>query len=235
MRQKALAHLANEGPWLVTIEGDVSSTITALQTELGQPAVQGWLSSYLPDTELAQHLSNALLAQTPDGRTVLLRSYSPRVMPALHARTDYAWHSYLFGPINSWWITDGMDVQQYTGGNLTTLPDYQTITLDAVLLETLGGDQQALALLEELEKAAAHIFTSDCHGERLSQVEQALAKGRASGLKHSDDQRLFATLALLEGRALDQSDNWQDILTLVNEQPIDLGQALERLMDENDL
>jgi len=79
--------------------------------------------------------------------------------------------------------------------------------LDEALLKSLSINQQAFALLEELERSAAYIFKSSCHGDRLTQVEQALDASRESGLDHADDQLLFATLYLLDGKPLNHSDN----------------------------
>ncbi len=233
MRCRALSHLAQEGPWLLAAEGDVLAVVNELREQLGDQAIMGRLSSNLPHTSLAAHLSRALVAQNAEGRSVLLRSYSPQVMPVLHARTDCSWRDYLFGPINSWWVNNGTDVQQYSGKGLSVIPDdFQPIILDDHLLAALGSDQQALALLEELERAAPQIFKSDCHGERLSQVDQALILGRNSGLSHSEDQLLFATLTLLEGQPPDRHEYWAQVLQMVSEQPITLGHALEQVLEE---
>lgn len=230
---RALSHLAKEGPWLVAVEGDVLSVVNELGEQLGEQAVMGWLSSYLSHVSLAEHLSRALVAQNAEGRSVLLRSYTPQVMPVLHARIDCPWRDYLFAPINNWWINNGAEVQQYSGAGLAAVPDeFQPITLDDDLLAMLGSDQQALALLEELEKAAPQIFKSDCHGQRLSQVDQALALGRNSGLSHAEDQLLFATLTLLEGQPPDQQEYWPQVLQMVSEQPITLGHALEQVLEQ---
>jgi|TARA_R110000822_G_scaffold150633_1_gene289757 hypothetical protein len=233
IHQQDLLHLAKEGPWLVSLEGNVLSQIEAIKSKLGLQSVQSWLSSYLPAPELSRHLGDALVAQAPNGRSVLLRSYCSKALPVLHARSDCDWHASLFGPINTWFIGDGTQILRYSGGGLTALPDYQPIILDEALLKSLSINQQALALLEELERSAAYIFKSSCHGDRLTQVEQALDASRESGLDHADDQLLFATLYLLDGKPLNHSDNWSTILKMANEQDIDLGQALEMTMDEN--
>lgn len=233
MRCRALSHLAKEGPWLVAVEGDVLPVVSELRERLGEQTVMGWLSSHLSHDSLAEHLSRALVAQNAQGRTVLLRSYSPQVMPVLHARTDCPWRDYLFGPINDWWINNGTDVQQYPGEGLAAVPDdFQPITLDDDLLATLGSDQQALALLEELEKAAPQVFKSACHGERLSQVDQALSLGRNSGLDHPEDQLLFATLTLLAGQPPDRHEYWPEVLQMVREQSMTLGHALEQVLEQ---
>lgn len=233
MQCPTLAHLAQEGPWLIATERDLQETVAELEEQLGPQAVMGWLSSNLSHAILAKHLGRALVAQTTEGRRVLLRSYAPQVIPVLHARTDCQWRDYLFGPINNWWVRRGSEVKEYPGRGLSAVPEhFKPIVLDDDLLARLGSDQQALALLEELEKVAPQIFEMSCHGERLKQVERALSLGRHSGLSHAEDQLLFATLTLLEGRTPDHYDYWFEVLRMVEEESITLGHALEQVMEE---
>lgn len=232
MQHDAFLHLQQEGPWLVSFDKDATPQVEGLQSALGKSAVLGCLSSYLRLDELCQHLGYALLAQVPDEQTVLLRSYAPSVMPVLHERNDLDWHACLFGPINEWWIESEGEVKHYQGGRLKALPDYQPITLDAALLQRLAVDSQALALLEELERCASHVFASDCHGVRLDQVSQALDRARQSGLKHPDDQLLFATLTLMERTPLDETAQWPHALKDVIENGLALSEAMELNMDD---
>lgn len=232
MQHEAFLHLQQEGPWLVSFEKDAKAQLADLQVALGKSAVLGWLSSYLQAGELCQHLGHALIAQAQNEQAVLLRSYTPKVMPVLHERNDCEWHAWLFGPINDWWIESEGELKNYQGGRLKALPDYQPITLDAALLQRLAIDPQALALLEELEKCAPHVFVSDCHGARLDQVHQALDRARQSGLKHPDDHLLFATLTLMERTPLDETAQWQQILKGVIENGLALSEALELNMDD---
>lgn len=231
MQQQAFAHLQHEGPWLVSLGDDAKTQLTSLQDDLGPQAVIGNLTSYLSGQELASHLSRSLVAQVPDGQTVLLRSYTPQVMPVLHERKDCSWHASLFGPINEWWVELEGQCKRFEGGRLKASPDYQAILLDDALLRRLAVDPQALALLEELEASASEVFTDTCHGERLEQVGRALNQARQSGLRHRDDQLLFATLSLMEGAPLDAKENWQQIRMSMLENEFTLSEALETNME----
>lgn len=226
MQQENLQHLSHTGPWLVALDETAFSRMNTSESAFEQVTVKGWLSSYLPIEPLSQHLSDALVAQGPDGQHLLLRSYAPSVLPVLHARRDCQWHAALFGPINNWWLLNGAEVQQYEGGGLTALPTYQPITLDPELLVALAMDRQALALLEELQRSAPQVFDSDCHGDRLRQVEQALATARKTELTHPDDHSLFATLYLLEGHPPDRAADWPMVMQMVLDQNVDLEYAL---------
>ncbi|WP_373188264.1 DUF4123 domain-containing protein [Halopseudomonas sp.] len=232
MQHKAFQHLQHEGPWLVNFETDANAQLAELQVALGKSAILGSLSSYLQADELCRHLGQALLAMAPDGRTVLLRSYTASVMPVLHERRDREWHAWLFGPINDWWVESEGQLTHCQGGRLHVLPDHQPISLDAALLQRLSVDPQSLALLEELENCAPDVFTSVCHGARLDQVNQALERARQSGLEHPDDQLLFATLTLMERTPLDETAQWQQALKGVIENGLTLSEALEINMDD---
>jgi len=232
MQNKAFQHLQHEGPWLVSFEKDAATQLAELRVALGESAILGSLSSNLREEELCQHLGNALLAQVPNEQTVLLRSYTPTVMPVLHERSDCDWHAWLFGPINDWWVEGEGQVKHFRGGSLEAIPEYRPITLDTALLQRLAEDPQALALLAELETCAPHVFVSDCHGDRLDQVNQALDRARRSGLAHPDDQLLFATLALMERTPVDETAQWPQVLEGVIENGLTLSEALELNMDD---
>ncbi|WP_084672241.1 DUF4123 domain-containing protein [Halopseudomonas pelagia] len=231
MQQGAFQHLQNEGPWLVSLDSDVSTELASLQSALGSQAVVGWISSFLPAEKLSQHLSQTLVAKLPDGKTVLLRTYTPRVISALHTRNDCSWHASLFGPINRWWVKDGNNVQHFEGGKWDVLPEYQCIALDEPLLEALAVDQQSLELLEQIEASAPAVFLSSCHGDKLIQVKKALNCARQSGLNHPDDQLLFATLSLLQESRLDHATDWPEVLNKVVEQGLALSDVLSSKLE----
>ena len=232
MSQEEFAHLREEGPWLVALGEQPAVEFARLQQDLGGSAVPGYLTSYLPLAELARHLSYALLAQDNNGKTVLLRSYAPRVLTVLHAHSEHPWHSWLFGPINRWTVYDqGNSAVAVSGGGLKSLPDYTPIELDGALIQELGADPQASALLKTLLEQAPEVFTSTDHDERLKQVEGALDGARKSGLKHPEDITLFATLHLLEGKAPSEDPIWPAAMRLVEEHDYELGRALETVLE----
>jgi hypothetical protein len=233
MHQQAFAHLRDDGPWLVFLGEHPEKTLDTLKHELGGQAIQGVIRSPAHLEVLAEHLGDALLAQDPTGQTLLLRSYAPHVLPVLHERAETSWHAWLFGPITEWstWDTAGCE-RHFAGTGLAAPADYAPITLDAPLMTQLAADQQALALLAELQRSAPEVFTSSCHGDRLSQVQAALEKARQSGLTHPDDHGLFAVLTLIEGQAPSQSPAWPDLLKMVEQQNYSLGHALEEIAED---
>lgn len=229
MQHDAFAHLREEGPWLVELDSPPSNQLDTPFLELGEHALQGWCSSFLSLTELAEHLSNALIAQDEDDQSFLIRSYASHVLPVLHGCKDRPWHAWLFGPINQWWVPSPSGLQQYSGHGLTTPPEFSPIQLDGALSDQLAVDQLALAMLHELQSNTPEVFVSTCHGEQLDQVTRALQSARDSGLTRIDDQRLFATLYLLEGHPLNKYRHWPTTLQLVEEQQHELGHVLTSL------
>ncbi len=232
MQGKELGHLTSDGPWLVKLEGNVPAEIARLNADLGAHSIIGHVSSYLPAHELGGHLSRALVALMPDESTVLLRSYTPRVLAALYPRKDCTWHPWFFGPINDWWSGSDKSQQHFQGGALKALPDYQPIVLDQQLLDALAIDPQAIALLDEINRSVPTVLSSKCPGMRLEQIELALGKARKSGLTHPEDQLLFATLTLLDGTSPDTSQSWPKVLDLVRTQQLPLSEALESMLEE---
>lgn len=231
MQQKEFVQLQEEGPWLVTLDGQVDEELSILRKTLGDETIVSWLSSALPLHELGQHLSASLVAQIPDGSTVLLRSYSPQVLPFLHERRDSDWSQALFRPVNEWCVTLSEGVRCFAGTGSTVVPAHEPIMLDDLLIRKLAVDPQALALLDELEASAPDVFLSDCHGDRYAQVSHALEQGRQIGLQRAEDQVLFAALTLLDSTPLDQTVLWPSANRLIAE-GFSLGEALELIVDE---
>src|SRR5690606_31204533 len=79
--------------------------------------------------------------------------------------------------------------------------------------------------------SAPQVFDSDCHGDRLRQVEQALAAARKTELTHPDDHSLFAILYLLEGHPPDHAPDWPIVMQMVSDQNIDFEHALTTARD----
>ena len=63
---------------------------------VGKLPVAGITFSELQLEPLASRLAVGCMAKTPDGREVLLRYYTPRVLKQLAARPDMDWHPVMF-------------------------------------------------------------------------------------------------------------------------------------------
>ena len=180
--QADMEHLRYEGPALVELSGQSFNTLQEQYERLAPTARHGWLSSRLGIFQLQQHLGDSMACRNIDGDTLLIRSYAHNVLPALHARQEQPWHAWLFGPIEHWWLPSAQGWQRFEGLAQGSVPAYQPIELDQALVEALGVDLHAQALVAELQQHAPQVFLSDCHGERLKQVGQALAQARSAGL-----------------------------------------------------
>lgn len=228
--QPGVTHLSNEGPVLIELSGQPYATSIQLQEQLTRNAQHGWLSSRLGIVELQQHLGDALACRNIDGEILLIRSYAHNVVPVLHKRQEQPWHTWLFGPIVHWWLPTTQGWQRLQGLAQSSVPPYHPVELDQPLVDALGIDPHAQALVEELQASAPEVFASECHGEWLSQASQALSQARDVGLTRQPDQYFYALYSLLGGKAISQNPNWSVILQRVEQD----GQALAQVQVELD-
>lgn len=225
LEQPEVEHLRIEGPALIELSSHPFSTAALLNEYLAECAQQGLLSSPLRIIDLRQHLSDALACRNINGEPLLIRSYAHNVLPLLHARHDQPWHAWLFGPIVYWWLPSRQGWQRLEGLAQNTIPAYHPIELDQRLVDELGVDPHAQALVAELQSEAPEVFSSDCHGERLNQAGQALSQARAAGLSRTQDQYFFALYSLLSGSPMSQHPQWPEMLQQVEQQGRELAEV----------
>ena len=228
--QPGVTHLGNEGPALIELNGQPYANYIQLHEQLTRSARHGWLSSRLDIIELQKHLGDALACRNIDGETLLIRSYAHNVLPILHARHEQPWHTWLFGPIVQWWLPTSQGWQPLQGLAQSEVPPYHPIELDQPLVDALGIDPHAQALVTELQANAPEIFVSECQGERLNQAGQALSQAREAGLTRQSDQYFYALYSLLGGKPINQNPNWPEILQRVEQG----GQPLAQIQVELD-
>lgn len=230
LQQPEVAHLSTEGPALIELSGQPFANYTQLDERLAKGARHGWLSSQLDIRELQNHLSDALACRNIDGDTLLIRSYAHTVLPILHARQEQPWHTWLFAPVVHWWLPTRQGWQRLQGLAQSNVPPYQPIELDQPLVDALGVDPHAQALVAELQASAPDVFISECHTERLDQASQAFSQAREAGLTRQPDQYFYALYSLLGGKAIDQNPHWPAMLQRVEHD----GQALADVQLEQD-
>jgi hypothetical protein len=228
--QPGVTHLTNEGPALIELSGQPFIKHIQLSERFARSAQHGWLSSRLDIIELQKHLGDALACRNIDGDILLIRSYAQNVLPILHARQEQLWHTWLFGPIVQWWLPTTQGWQRLQGLAQGGVPPYHPIELDQPLVEALGIDPHAQALVTELQANAPEIFVTECHGERLNQAGQALSQAREVGLTRQPDQYFYALYSLLGGKPISQNPNWPEILQRVEQG----GQPLAQIQVELD-
>jgi len=96
------APLAHAGPWLVDAEHAAPAQVAELvELEQTAPAVT-WLMSPLDLEGLARSLSQRLDTRLPDGRTVLVRFWDPRVLVSLAEVLDGHQREEFFAHIHEW-------------------------------------------------------------------------------------------------------------------------------------
>lgn len=95
------AALSHAGPWLVDVAmcGDLFNELIALEVE--KPSVS-WLVGPQDLVGLAQLLQLRMDARLPDGRSVLLRFWDPRVLRMLVRTLDDDQRNEFFSHIHEW-------------------------------------------------------------------------------------------------------------------------------------
>lgn len=225
MWQPEVAHLCNEGPLLLDMSGQPFEQLAAIHSRLDANLI-GWVSSQLPAQKLANHLGDALACLDANDTSLLIRSYSSPALPLLHQQSDQPWHHWMFGPVETWWSRTERGWQRFAGLGQSEIPEYHPIRLNAALMRDLQHDAQAEQLLQQVAKIAPESFASDCHGERLQQVQRLLTVARDRRLDNSDDQTFFVLYSLITDTQLNERPDWPDILRRLSQGQVTLEQVL---------
>ncbi|MCB2253910.1 DUF4123 domain-containing protein [Pseudomonas chlororaphis] len=225
MYQAELAQLRSDGPLLLDLSEQPFEQLLAID-ELFASNLAGWLSTTLPADRLATHLGDALVCQDANDAVLLIRSYSAEVLPLLYQQSAQPWQRWLFGPLGTWWVKGEKHWQRLTGPALGDVPEYHPIRLDEPMMHSLQHDAQAEQLLAQTEHVAPQAFASDCHGERLQQIQDLLGTARAQGLQHPEDQSTFVLHSLITGDPLHQRPYWPELLRQVGDEQDTLENAL---------
>ncbi|MCQ4289288.1 hypothetical protein NA647_17855 [Pseudomonas stutzeri] len=225
MSQPEVAHLCDIGPLLLDMSGRPFEDLVSLH-DLLDVSLLGWLGSPVPAQHLANHLGDALACQDANGASLLIRSYISPALPLLHQRSDLPLHGWLFGPVDTWWARTDPSWQRFAGLSQREIAEYHPIRLDEALMRDLQHDARAEQLLQQVGHVAPESFSSDCHGERLKQVQRLLVVAGEQKLAQADDQAFFVLYSLMSKTSLHDRPDWPDILRRVHHEHA----TLERLL-----
>ncbi len=225
MSQPEVAHLCDIGPLLLDMSGRPFEHLVSLHNLL-DISLLGWLCSPVPAQHLANHLGDALACQDANGASLLIRSYTSPALPLLHQRSDQPCHRWLFGPVEAWWARTGRNWQRLAGLALCEITKYHPILLDEALMRELQHDARAEQLLQEVGHISPESFSSDCHGERLKQIQRLLDVAEEQKLDQAHDQAFFVLYSLLSKAPLHDRPNWPDILRQVHHEHATLERVL---------
>jgi hypothetical protein len=226
MYQAEVNHLRDIGPLLLDMSGQPFTQLMAIQDALGSENLCGWLSSSMSAQALAHHLGDALACLDINDSILMIRSYSPEVLPLLHAQTEEPWHQWLFGPVHNWWVINQQGWQHLAGiGVSDEVNEYHPIKLNQAMVNALQHDSLAVQLVEQVAQLAPEVFPSDCYGERLQHVTDLLKAARECEL-NTEDQSTFVLHSLLERRPLHQQRDWHRQINQVRTQGVSLENVL---------
>ncbi|EHK62837.1 DUF4123 domain-containing protein [Achromobacter arsenitoxydans] len=217
LSQDCFANIRDIGPWLFSSgpNADLQSQYDfhCRLTELAGDALCGWLVSAMAFATLAGHLSQAAIAQAPDGSAYMLRFHTEKALSILHARRDLPGIAQLLGPIRAWWVVEPHPAQkawrQFLGDGRPQDYGAPQIRLDQACWDALTGDPLSYQLAEQLrEPLAARVGPEDCHGTRLGRVSTLLAEARGHGLNDPADLSDYVTLIAQHGDRLRGASAW---------------------------
>ena len=215
-----LKKVAAYGPWLVCIESEKDLAMVLV----GKLPVAGIVFSELPLEQLASRLAVGCIAKTPDGRDVLLRYYTPRVLKQLAARPDMEWHPVMFSQIESWWMLEDTRWQRlnmpFPAANNSD-ETVEIITLDEPLWQKIADRGDVSALLREWRTMKTSEHFPPCIQRNM--VEKALNKAQAVGLTKPLDQKIYALSYLNGKKAYLESAEFQAMLEKVKRNEISLS------------
>lgn len=217
LSQPEFENLRDLGPWLfgpgihTSLRGQYEFH-HALTKQAGD-AVCGWLTSELPPSELANHLSQANIVHAPDGEQYLLRYHTEAALPILYARRNQPALRALFAPLTSWWHPlPHLSRKAWTvlsGERVAHSIALPPITLDDSTWKALAGDPVAYALADQLKPVFAKQPETDCYGIRLGTVQHHLKLARERGLSRNGDLSDYVTFMLQVGERLADDTRWQ--------------------------
>lgn len=180
--------------------------------------VQAWITSALNPKDLATHLSQATFAASESaGERYLLRYYDPLITPILHQSADPAWVQGFFSPILSWWFAGATAAHEQwhriPGSAQARSQPLHPLVLTDQLWRELVTDPFPHRLLHALEQDCPEIFSSECKGVRLVQIETHLATAKQYGLSRHDDLVAYVVVALSRPSAsLARDPSWRGAL-----------------------
>ncbi|AZD84266.1 hypothetical protein C4K14_1425 [Pseudomonas chlororaphis subsp. aureofaciens] len=236
LQQQDFANLRDVGPWLFasagqhTLQGQYDFFCDV--TDNANDAICGWIISALSPLDLASHLSQAAIAQGPDGATYLLRFHTELAFSVLHARRDLPGISDWLAPVRSWWVVSPHPERKawrhFSGYDKPILRSGTSIQLDQSCWEALAGDPLSYRLAEQLrEPLNALGDRENCYGTRLGIVRELLAQAQSLGLSRQGDQIDYVTLMALQGKALAGTSVWTEALQEAKNLRRPLAQALQ--------
>ena len=179
--------------------------------------IVAWITSAVSADVLAQHLSQATLADTENGERYLLRYYDSRVTPVLLHHAPRPWREWFLSPVVSWWMRGATPSHEQWlrihGGARSTPTIAPPLVIGADLWWALNNDPLPHRILETLNEASPAVFSSPCNGVRLAMIESLLTEGKKLGLVDHDDLIDFVIVRLQNtAEQLQQQSNWHAAL-----------------------
>lgn len=215
-----LKKVAAYGPWLVRIESEKDLAMVLV----GKTTCRRHYFLRIAAGATGVSACCGMYGKTPDGREVLLRYYTPRVLKQLAARPDMDWHPVMFSQIESWWMLEDTRWQRLNMPLTVANNSDETveiITLDEPLWQKIADRGDVSALLREWRTMKTSEHFPPCIQRNM--VEKALNKAQVVGLTKPLDQKIYALSYLNGKKAYLESAEFQVMLEKVKRNEISLS------------
>jgi hypothetical protein len=201
------ADMAHIGPWLVELPLDPSDALLHALARMAATEAVSFLGSAMRPPKLAEHLRRFMSGVLPDGSSVLLRYFDPRIGFDMLTHWTGDVRQRFLAPL-AWWAgwDAGFQPRRFQGASSAPASSSgdAAIELDAEWLQAIdaiGEPQLTVALLaEELAEtdSQASRELSALHPWLCRQIARdALAFARSAGCDGWEDRMLACRLALL--------------------------------------
>lgn len=231
LRDPIFEETPDRSPALVALnfqrDGDADLLRQTVQIALTEAAadkertVCAWVFSPAAPDHLVAALSRRLSMRYPNGKSIYLRYFDPRVMPRLqtllHPRADHAFLT----PVQTWCAL-GRHQQWLRFDAASPLPNAQAVHVSASM--AAGIDRiELINSAARMANAAGNTWLHD----RDEELDAALQKALASGLQASDQQMQYAFLAVSHGQAFTQHPSLREWIELALETDLPLTEIVQ--------
>lgn len=183
--------------------------------------VCSWLFAQAAPEHLATALSHRLTMRYPNGKSIYLRYFDPRVMPRLqtllHPRADRA----LLTPVQTWCAL-GRHQQWLRFDAPSPLPNAESVHVSASMAAAIDRIE-LINSAARIASAAGYPWLHD----RDDELDAALQTAHASGLQAPEQQMQYAFLAVAYGQAFIQHPSLREWIELASETDLPLTEIVQ--------
>ena len=183
--------------------------------------VCAWLFAQAVPEHLVAALSRRLAVRYPNGKSIYLRYFDPRVMPRMQTLLHPRAGSTLLIPVQTWCAL-GRHQQWLRFDAPSPLPNAESVYVSP----TLAAAIDRIELINSAARMASAAGYSWLH-DRDEELDAALLTAHASGLQAPEQQLQYAFLAVAHGQAFTQHPSLREWIDLACETDLPLTEIVQ--------